>query len=141
MRAADRPLHVVCEAGPCGFRISRHLTQRGEDCAVVSPSMTPMRSGDRAKTDRRDESLALARLHRAGERRPIYVPDDTEEAMRDLVRACEDVVVVGIQATCRLKAVLLRQGRRYPWREGWTRAYRRWLADLRLPRVPQHIIL
>jgi hypothetical protein len=29
----------------------------------------------------------LARLHRAGELRAIYVPDDTDEAMRDLVRA------------------------------------------------------
>ena len=65
--------------------------------------MTPKRSGDRVKTDRRD-SLALARLHRAGELRPIYVPDDTDEAMRDLVRAREDAVAVSIQAKYRLKA-------------------------------------
>lgn len=69
------------------------------------------------KTDRRD-SLALARLHRAGELRPIYVPDDSDDAMRDLVRAREDVVAVGIQAKYRLKAFLLRQGRRCPGREG-----------------------
>ena len=53
--------------------------------------MIPKRSGDRVKTDRRD-SLMLARLHRAGELRAIYVPDDTDEAMRDLVRAREDAV-------------------------------------------------
>ena len=46
------------EAGPCGFGIYRHLTKRGEDCMVVSPSMVPKRSGDRVKTDRRD-SLTL----------------------------------------------------------------------------------
>ena len=51
----------------------------------------PKRSGDRVKTDRRD-SLMLARLHRAGELRAIYVPDDADEAMRDLVRAREDAV-------------------------------------------------
>ena len=62
LRAPDRTLHFVYEAGPCGFGIYRHLTKRGEDCLVVSPSMTPKRSGDRVKTDRRD-SLALARLH------------------------------------------------------------------------------
>ena len=87
-------MHFVYEAGPCGFGIFRHLTNRGEDCMVVSPSMTPKRSGDRVKTDRRD-SLALARLHRAGELRAIYVPDDTDEAMRDLVRAREDAVAWG----------------------------------------------
>jgi len=140
LRAPDRTLHFVYEAGPCGFGIYRHLTERGEDCVVVSPSMIPKRSGDRVKTDRRD-SLMLARLHRAGELRAIYVPDDTDEAMRDLVRAREDAVSVGTQAKYRLKAFLLRQGRRYPGREGWTLPYRRWLADLSFPRTPQHIAL
>ena len=59
LRAPNRHLHFVYEAGPCGFGIYRHLTAHGEDCVVVSPSMIPKRSGDRVKTDRRD-SLALA---------------------------------------------------------------------------------
>jgi len=140
LRAPDRTLHFVYEAGPCGFGIYRHLTHRGEECVVVSPSMIPKRSGDRVKTDRRD-SLALARLHRAGELRAIYVPNDADEAMRDLVRARADAVAVSIQAKYRLKAFLLRQGRRYPGRDGWTLAYRRWLTDLRFPSPPQHIAL
>ena len=41
----------------------------------------------------------------------------------------------------RLKAFLLRQGRRYPGRAGWTRPYRRWLADSSFPLAPQHIAL
>jgi len=61
LRAPDRRLHFVYEAGPCGFGIHRHLTARGEDCVVVSPSMIPKRSGDRVKTDRRDSQM-LARL-------------------------------------------------------------------------------
>ena len=133
-------LRFVYEAGPCGFGIYRHLTGRGEDCVVVSPSMIPKRSGDRVKTDRRDSQM-LARLHRAGELRAIYVPDDTDEAMRDLVRAREDAVGVGTQAKYRLKAFLLRQGRRYPGREGWTLPYRRWLTDLSFPSAAQHITL
>ena len=86
LRAPDRTRHFVYEAGPCGFGIHRHLTRRGEECVVVSPSMIPKRSGDRVKTDRRDSQI-LARLHRAGELRTIDVPDATDEAMRDLVRA------------------------------------------------------
>jgi transposase len=140
LHAPGRTLHFVYEAGPCGFGIYRHLTGRGENCVVVSPSMIPKRSGDRVKTDRRDSQM-LARLHRAGELRAIYVPDDTDEAMRDLVRAREDAVVVGTQAKYRLKAFLLRQGRRYPGREGWTLPYRRWLTDLSFPSAAQHIAL
>jgi transposase len=139
LRAPNRRLHFVYEAGPCGFGIHRHLTSRGEDCVVVY-SMIPKRSGERVKTDRRDSQM-LARLHRARELRAIYVPDDTDEAMRDLVRAREDAVVVGTQAKYRLKAFLLRQGRRYPGREGWTLPYRRWLSDLSFPSAAQHIAL
>ena len=140
LRAPGRTLHFVYEAGPCGFGIYRYLTRQGEDCVVVSPSMIPKRSGDRVKTDRRDSQM-LARLHRAGELRAIYVPDDSDEAMRDLVRAREDAVAVSIQAKYRVKAFLLRQGRRYPGPDGWTQAYRRWLTDLSFPRAAQHIAL
>ena len=138
LRAPDRTLHFVYGAGPCGFGIHRHLTTHGQDCVVVSPSMIPKRSGDRVTTDRRDSQM-LARLHRAGELRAIYIPDARDEAMRDLVRAREDAVGVGTQAKYRLKAFLLRQGRRYPGREGWTLPYRRWLTDLSFPSAPQHI--
>jgi transposase len=140
LQAPSRVVHFVYEAGPCGFGIHRHLTKRGLECVVVSPSMVPKRSGDRIKTDRRD-SATLARLHRAGELRAIHIPDALDEAMRDLVRAREDAVVVATQAKCRLKAFLLRQGRRYPGREGWTLPYRRWLADLSFPSVAQHTAL
>ena len=66
LRARDRVLHFVYEAGPCGFGIHRYLTAQDEDCVVVNPSSMPKRSGDRIKTDRRDGD-ALARLHRASE--------------------------------------------------------------------------
>jgi transposase len=53
---------------------------------VVAPALIPRRPGDRVKTDRRD-ATALATLHRAGELTPVWVPDASHEAMRDLVRA------------------------------------------------------
>ena len=74
------------EAGPCGYGLQRLLTGYGHDCVVVAPSLIPMKAGDRVKTDRRD-ALMLAKLHRAGELTPIWIPDAGHEAMRDLVRA------------------------------------------------------
>ena len=135
LRAPDRVLHFVYEAGPCGFGIHRYLTAEGEDCVVVNPSSMPKRSGDRVKTDRRDGE-ALTRLHRAGELTAIYIPTPDDEALRDLVRVREDAVGLSTQAKHRLKAFLLRQGRRYPGRAGWTTPYRRWLADLSFPLTP-----
>lgn len=51
----------------------------GHDCIVVAPSLIPAKPGDLVKTDRRD-AVMLARLHRAGELTPVWVPDDAHEA-------------------------------------------------------------
>jgi transposase len=81
-----RRLNFCYEAGPCGYGPHRLLTGLGHDCVVVAPLLIPMKAGDRVKTDRRD-ALMLAKLHRAGELTPIWIPDAAHEAMRDLVRA------------------------------------------------------
>jgi transposase len=140
LRAKGQKLHFVYEAGPCGFHIYRHLTGQGEDCAVVSPSMIPKRSGDRVKTDRRDAD-GLARLHRAGELTAIYVPGVDDEAIRDLVRAREDSVYGCTQAKQRLKALLLRHGIRYRGKANWSMAHRRWLAGVTFAHPAQQIAL
>ena len=58
---------------------------------MVAPSLIPREPGDRIKTDRRD-AANLARLHRAGELTPVWVPDPAHgwehfSDGRDLVRA------------------------------------------------------
>lgn len=58
---------------------------------MVAPSKTPQEKGGRQKTDRRDAEQ-LARLHRAGELKAINVPDELDEAIRDLTRARFDAV-------------------------------------------------
>jgi hypothetical protein len=46
LAATGERLHVVYEAGPCGFVLQRHLAALGYDCEVVAPSRTPTRPGD-----------------------------------------------------------------------------------------------
>jgi len=138
IRSVHRDPLFVYEAGPCGFWLYRRLAAQGLRCMVVSPSMTPRRAGDRVKTDRRD-ALQLARLARAGELAPIYVPDARDEAVRDLVRAREDAVCMQRQARQRLQALLLRNEIRYVGRSAWTQAHRRWIAHLKLPDPAQQI--
>jgi transposase len=138
LRSAHREVVFVYEAGPCGFWIHRRLKAQGLECMVVSPSMTPRNAADRVKTDRRD-AMKLARLARAGELQPIYVPDALDEAMRDLVRAREDAVCMQRQARQRLQALLLRNEIRYVGRSSWTRAHRRWLSEIKLPNAAQQI--
>ena len=59
-------LHFCYEAGPTGYGLHRQLTDLGQKCVVIAPSLIPKRPGERVKTNRRD-AVSLARLHRAGE--------------------------------------------------------------------------
>jgi len=138
IRCKGVTLHVVYEPGPCGFEIYRHVFEQGLDCIVVSPSLIPKRSGDRVKTDRRD-AINLARLHRAGELLPIYVPDPEDEAIRDLVRARTDAVHAQTRARQQLKAFLLRHGIHYQGKTSWTLAHMRWLSEIKMPHPAQHV--
>jgi len=79
----------------------------GHPCSVIAPSLTPVRPGDRVKTDRRDAEK-LARLYRAGELTEIRVPTREEESVRDLVRVREDALEDRLRARHRLSKFLLR---------------------------------
>ena len=53
---------VCCEAGPTGYALYWQPTQLGVQCEVIAPSLVPMKSGDRIRTDRRyAERRTLAR--------------------------------------------------------------------------------
>lgn len=138
LEALGKGLHFVYEAGPCGFWIERFIRARGHECWVVSPSLIPKKSAERIKTDRRD-SQKIARMARAGELAPIYVPGEADEALRDLVRARDDAIIAQRRARQQLKALLLRNEIRYAGKSSWTAAHQRWLAELKLPQPAQQI--
>jgi len=127
------------EAGPCGYGIYRQLTSMGHACEVVAPSLIPTKAGDRVKTDRRDGE-SLARLHRAGELTPVWVPDEAREAMRDLTRCREDMKAMERRARQRLSAFLLRHGKVYTGKSKWTQAHWRWLERVKFERAVQQIV-
>ena len=139
LQAKGKELHLVYEAGPCGYWLSRSLTQKGLKCWVVAPSSIPQKAGDRVKTARRD-ARQLARLLRSGDLTPVYVPAVEDEAIRDLVRAREDALRDGKAARGRLKASLLRQDIRYEGRATWGPAHLRWLAKVVCPTPAQQIV-
>ncbi|MGH8063991.1 MAG: transposase [Candidatus Entotheonellia bacterium] len=141
-----RPLHskakhlvFVYEAGPCGYWLSRYLTQTGHACWVVAPSFMPTKAGDRVTTDRRD-ARQRARLMRSGDLTPVDVPQVDHEAMRDLHRAREERLRDRNAATYRLNAFLLRQDMRDTGQAHWRPAPLRWLAAVICPTPAQPIV-
>lgn len=127
LRSKVRQIRVVYEAGPCGYGLHRRLLEKGFDCMVCAPSLTPRKPGERVKTDRRD-AIKLVRSLRAGDLSAVHVPTVEDEAFRDLARAWSLTREDLKQARCRLKSFLLQHGINYLGRADWGPAHRRWLS-------------
>jgi transposase len=124
-------LRTCYEAGPTGYETQRLCASLGIACEVIAPSLIPKRSGVRVKTDRSD-ARNLARLHRAGELTAIRIPTPAEEALRDLVRAREDLKSDRRIARQRIRSFLLRYGKRYPaGGSRWSFRFEVWMRALR----------
>lgn len=124
------PVRAAYEAGPTGYGLARELARQGLECVVAAPGKIPRASGERVKTDRRDAEH-LARLLLAGKLCPVRVPGEREEALRDLVRAREDIRVDLMRARHRLSKLLLRHGVRFEGK-AWSERHRAWLAQIEL---------
>jgi transposase len=125
-------VRATYEAGPSGFVLARKLEAIGVDCLVCAPGLIPRGATDRVKTDRRDAER-LVRLLAAGELHRVMVPSVEEEALRDLVRAREDLRGDLMRARHRLAKLLLRHEVRFDGPQAnWTQAHLGWLAGVRL---------
>ncbi len=138
--STGKELFFCYEAGPCGYELYRYITSQGHQCIVVAPSLIPKKAGDKVKTDKRDADN-LTRLLRSGDLTSVYVPSAEDEAMRDLSRAREDVVLVLKSSKQRLKSFLLRHNIRFNGSANWSEKHLRWLAeDVNMPYPAQKVV-
>lgn len=127
-KMADRyeTVHFCYEAGPTGYGLYRQIRSLGHNCMVVAPSLIPRRPGDRVKTNRRD-AQTLCRMLRADELTAVWVPDETHEAVRDLVRTRAMAVEDYRRKRQHVTSFLLRHGRTYDRKTSWRGRHLRWL--------------
>jgi transposase len=132
---AELPARVraAYEAGPTGFTLARGLGAAGIGCVVAAPGKIERPAQDKIKTDRRDAER-LVRLLMIDGLHPVRVPTDEEEALRDLVRAREDLRGDLMRARHRMGKLLLRHDVRYDGiGDNWTQRHRDWLGKVQLP--------
>src|SRR5439155_15534227 len=136
-------LRVCYEAGPTGYVLYRQLSALGVPCAVIAPTLVPVKAGDRVKTDRRD-AVKLARSYRAADFTPVSVPDADHQALRIWCGQAKDARQDQYRARQRLSKFPLRHGQRPPGdvKKSWTLIYLTWIKeqvhyDLELDGQPQ----
>ena len=138
---AGQCLLFCYEAGPCGFVLHRQITALGFDCDVIAPSKIPNKTGDRIKTDRRD-AVKLSQYLRSGDLSAIWIPDEEQEAMRDLCRARGDMKQQELKARQQLNAYVLRHGHHWPSNKTrWGKSHYHWLESLKFQHAWQQIVL
>jgi transposase len=134
-----RRLRICYEAGPHGYGLFWLLSGLGVHCDVVAPTLVPVKSGDRVKTNRRDAEK-LARCYRSGDLTVVWVPDAEHEALRDLVRAREVAKKDQLRARHRLGKFLLRRGfRAAAGMKSWTGKHLLWVRTLRFEHAAQEV--
>jgi transposase len=128
--AREGTVAVCYEAGVSGYDLFRQISACGVTCQMIAPALTPRRPGQRIKTDRRD-AAKLVRLFRAGELTAIHVPDEAEEAVRDLTRCREDVRRDVLRWRHRLLKFLERHGRLYVTGKNSSQRHWAWIRTQR----------
>lgn len=121
------PSRVAYEAGPTGYGLARALEAAEIGCVVAAPGKIERPAQDKLKTDQRDAERVL-RLLMIDALHAVRVPTVEEEALRDLVRAREDVRIDLMSARQRLSKLLLRHDILYEdTASTWTQRHRAWL--------------
>jgi transposase len=130
--ALPGPTRAAYEAGPTGYGLARALVAARVGCVVAAPGKIERPAQDKVKTDARDAER-LVRLLMIDALHAVRVPTPEQEALRDLVRAREDVRVDLMRARQRLSKLLLRHDVRYEdTTSRWGERHRRWLAQVDL---------
>jgi transposase len=126
----EGPVRASYEAGPTGYGLARALDLAGVECLVAAPGKIPRGATETVKTDRRDAEH-LVRLLLAGGLRAVRCRGPAEEALRDLVRAREDIRGDLMRARRRLSKLLLRHDVRFAGC-AWSERHRAWLSKVEL---------
>ena len=79
-------IRLCYEACYIGYSLCRFLRKHGIHCDVIAPSLIPVKTGTRVKTDRLD-AAKLAEYYAKSLLTPIYIPDETDEEVRDILRS------------------------------------------------------
>ena len=126
-------IKVAYEAGPCGFGLYDRLTEDGIETLVVPPSLIPIESGNRVKTDKRD-SRKLSKLLENKILKRVHVFTEEERMHRELLRTRHQLVSHRSDVARQIKSKLLFYGisSPFPSKHRWTLKYVQWLRSLSL---------
>jgi transposase len=129
----DHEVHLVYEIGCCGFSCARYFLSIGWKVMVVNPADIPRTDKQNyQKTDTID-ARQLCKLYKAGQLRGIYVPTETEDNLKLLLRQRNNIVRELRRQKNQIKSQLLYIGKSIPEEfdnPHWSKAFIDWIAQI-----------
>jgi transposase len=129
----NHQVSLTYEAGCCGFSVSRYFLNLGWNVLVVNPADIPrMDKQTYQKTDKID-SRNLARQLQMGQLKGIYIPSESQDELKCLLRQRALITKQLRIAKGTIKALLLYQGISIPAEydnPNWSKAFLGWLQAI-----------
>lgn len=127
----DAEIKVVYEAGFFGFEIQRSLKKLGMECIIVNAADVPTSDKERKRKDDKRDARKLSRELADGSLEAIYVPDQSMEHARSLVRQRHRLMQDQTRCKNRIKHLLMFSGLRIEsTQERWSQKYLKQLRQL-----------
>lgn len=129
----DHEVSLTYEAGCCGFSASRYFMNLGWNVLVVNPADVPrMDKQNHQKTDKIDCRNLAKQLH-TGQLKGIYIPGESQDFLKSLVRQRADTSKHLRKIKLGIKSLLLYHGIEIPKEydnPNWTKAFLEWIEKI-----------
>ena len=130
----NHEVHLVYEAGCCGFSIARYFLNLGWHVLVINPA--DVKTGDKERYQKTDalDSKNLSNQLKAGVLKGIYIPTEEHEQFTTLARHRTQVTKKLRQTKSHIKSMLLFHGIKVPEQfdnSNWSNDFISWLEQLK----------
>lgn len=137
-------VHLVYEAGCCGFTTSRYFLNLGWTVLVVNPA--DVKKGDKERYQKTDaiDSKLLSNQLKAGVLKGIYIPSEKEEQFMTLARHRTQVTKKLRQSKSHIKSMLLYHGIKIPQQfdnSNWSNDFLVWLDQVKFSTISGDLAL
>jgi transposase len=127
-------VHLVYEAGCCGFSVARYFLNLGWNVLVVNPA--DVKTGDKQKYQKTDslDARNLSNQLKAGTLVGINIPTEAEDQFTSLARHRTQVTKKLRQTKSHIKSLLLFHGIEIPEQydnANWSNGFLKWLEELK----------
>ena len=130
----NHEVHLVYEAGCCGFSVARYFLNLGWHVLVINPA--DVKTGDKERYQKTDalDSKNLSNQLKAGVLKGIYIPTEEHEQFTTLARHRTQVTKKLRQTKSHIKSMLLFHGIKVPDQfdnSNWSNDFVAWLEELK----------